>query len=1014
MKRLILYLFVSGILSVFASVPGKPQDLQTRFEQLSVEHGLSQGTVYCLFQDSRGFLWAGTGDGLNRYDGEQFKIFRHSDKPQNAISGNRIFALAGDSSGAIWVATEKGIDEYLVAEGKFLHPDFCNNFRNQKQSEYLAAIYPEFGDNFVFSNASMLFSYNRRLQKLFTIDLTGVFSIEKYNRDTLLVTTFNGVYFCRIDERGIHLTQLKLRLPRHVNIRCIAPGSSGALWIGTLQDGLFKYTIATDVLVQYARKNNKFPSDNVSALLTDNATGLWVGTMGSGLVYLDGNSGATDVYSTKNTSGLLSNYIGTLYRDVSHVLWIGTDGGGLSKFVENKDIFKDFSSQFTGEFSMKGKFIRSVSQDKEGTLYIAALENGLYVLNDRLNIRKHFRPPSPLFGNSTEIIAAFVDQQNSLWVGTEKKLFKFSADFKTQAAYDIYKLGAWLECGDKLLIGTSIGLFCYHYKTGEIKPVLFRDGSGVLTNRWVRALHQLPDGTIVVGTIGAGVAAFDTKSESLVGYHPGQTENFALPNPNVISFSADPVEPEKYFWAGTRAGLFQIELSNGKITGYTTLNGLVNEYIYGILPDRNGYLWLSTNNGLIRFNSRKKTFKNYSKSDGLQSLEFNTGAEVILPDGKMLFGGTTGLTIFDPAQVELNKHVPTIVLTEFKVFDIPYQPGMDYSTMREITLTADQNIFAFKFAALDLADPAKNQFAYMMEGFEKQWSYCGSAHEIRYTGLKPGTYHFRVKGSNNHDVWNEAGMEIIVHIQPPFWQTWWFRIFASIFLLTAISLEIWHLQTKKYRKRVAQLERQNEIEKERARIARDMHDEIGAILTRISILTDIEKNNTSEKQTLVGQIGEASREAVDSIGEIIWALNPKNDTLADLVFYLRRYAAEYFQNSPVEVHITLPDQIPELKLRSQMRRDLFLFVKETLQNILKHAKAVNVRFTIFILNNTLELVIEDDGKGFDEAQLTRRGNGLLNLRRRAADLHGECTIQSSPGMGARTTLLVPLNDDTTQ
>jgi ligand-binding sensor domain-containing protein len=374
--------FLLIVLSFLQGVPAQGRKtLAGQFEQFSIEHGLSQSSVYCLCQDARGFLWAGTGDGLNRFDGYQFKVFRHTDKTENTISGNRVLALAGDNNGSLWVATERGIDEYVASQGKFFHHDFCNSFRKANQPEYLAALYPEFGDNFVFSNASRIFSYNKKSHTVISTELTGIFAIERYDRQSLLIGTYTAIYQMTVDKRGIYYNRLPIALPKRATIRSMHLDRNGMIWIGTMQDGLFSFAPESGKLQQYAKRIGNFPADHVASITAEDRPVLWIGTNGGGLIRFDAVTGHATNYSTRHSGELSSNFITTLLHDNSGTLWIGTDGGGLNKLYEGRSIFREYKPAGAAAFSFKGKFIRAISLSKDGTLYISALENGLYIIN---------------------------------------------------------------------------------------------------------------------------------------------------------------------------------------------------------------------------------------------------------------------------------------------------------------------------------------------------------------------------------------------------------------------------------------------------------------------------------------------------------------------------------------------------------------------------------------------------------------------------------------------------------
>lgn len=548
-----------------------------------------------------------------------------------------------------------------------------------------------------------------------------------------------------------------------------------------------------------------------------------------------------------------------------------------------------------------------------------------------------------------------------------------------------------------------------------------------LSDNWVWALRESADGLLWIGTNDGGLNCFDPRTERFVHYLHDPRDSTSLSNNTIRAIYEDPRQAGHILWIGTENGLNKFDRETGKFIRYYEKHGLPNGFIYGILGDdaglpapasrdsqagsQAGNLWISSNRGLSKFNLQTATFRNYGPEDGLQSYEFNTGTYFKNERGEMFFGGINGLNVFHPDSVQDNPHLPAVVLTGFKKFDRPADLGQNPAAVEEIRLRYSESVFSFQFAALEYTHPAKNRYAYKMEGFEKEWIYCGARREVRYTHLDPGAYTFRVKASNNDGVWNEAGLAIRVIISPPFWAAWWFRALAALAILGALGGSIRYLELRKVRRKIAQLERERELERERARISRDMHDEVGASLSRISILSNLAQSGAlppEEVQNSLAQISRTAAEVVDEMSEIIWALNPKNDALDNLAAYLRQYASQYFQPAAVRCRFQFPEMIPALKLSAEARRNLFLAVKEALHNVQKHSGASEVRLGLAIKGGQLEIEIQDNGKGFCPESLNRPGNGLVNMRKRMEEIEGTFTLESREGGGTLITIRLDL------
>jgi len=396
----------------------------------------------------------------------------------------------------------------------------------------------------------------------------------------------------------------------------------------------------------------------------------------------------------------------------------------------------------------------------------------------------------------------------------------------------------------------------------------------------------------------------------------------------------------------------------------------------------------------------------------LQSSEFNTGAFFKNRDGEMYFGGINGLNIFHPDSIRDNPHVPSVVLTSFKLLDIPDTLKGEISEIPEIKLSYLDGVFSLRFAALEFTNPRKNHYAYMLEGFEKNWIYYGSRREVRYTHLDPGRYVFHVKACNNDGVWNEAGTTITIIVVPPFWRTWWFLTLAGIFVLGSVGGTIRYFEMRKVRHQLDRLERERAMDRERARISQDMHDEIGANLTKIAIMSEIAQRDMTNRVALeehLQKISGTARDVVDSISEIVWAINPKNDRLDNLIAFIREYTSAFLEGTDITCHFSIPETIPEYPFSGEHRRNILLVVKEALNNIAKHSKATEVSLNFSIQESKLFIIIQDNGDGFCPEKVSILGNGLFNMKKRMETIQGTWDIHSEQHHGTIVRVSLPLS-----
>jgi signal transduction histidine kinase len=403
------------------------------------------------------------------------------------------------------------------------------------------------------------------------------------------------------------------------------------------------------------------------------------------------------------------------------------------------------------------------------------------------------------------------------------------------------------------------------------------------------------------------------------------------------------------------------------------------------------------------------SFRSYGRQDGLQSHEFNAGAFFKNKAGEMFFGGVYGLNHFHPDSLQDNPTLPSVVLTGFKKFDMPARLEIEPDEIREIVLQADEAVFSLLYAGLEFTNPAGNQYAYRLEGFEDSWIRAGSRREVRYTSLPPGDYTFRVKASNSDGVWNNNGLAVHIVIVPPFWHSWWFLSLGGVTVLGGVVGTIRFLELRRIRQKITRLEKEEAVQRERIRISRDMHDELGASLTRIGLLAGIAGSPGRKVEEIRGhlqKIEETSRDVVQRLDEVVWMVNPKNDTVESLAAYVAEYAEHFFIESPIRCRFDYPTTVPALPVAAEVRRNVFLAIKEALNNIMKHSAAQVATLELHLDGGKVQFVVRDDGKGFTLPAGGSLGNGVGNMRSRIEEVRGEYILTSAPGRG--TSIVISL------
>jgi ligand-binding sensor domain-containing protein/signal transduction histidine kinase len=860
---------------------GQNAQREMRFEHFSLEQGLSQSSALSVLQDRQGYLWIGTTDGLNCYDGYRFTVYRHDTKDATTISGYAIYSLFEDHEGSLWVGTEGGgLNKLDPSTKTFEH--FTNDPNNPSSisSNFVRAIYQDRSGSLWIGTSGGLnkfdpktksfehfandpqnqYSLNNNSIRVIYEDSSGslwigtqgglnklnpmtktfehftndpknphslnsnyVLSIYQDRSGSLWIGTSHGVnkfnpstktfeFFINNTEKQLSHSENQLSLNSN-SVLSIYQDRSGALWIGTYGGGLNKFDPTTKSVEHFSNdpKNpNSLSSNNIYSIFQDRSESLWVGTYDGGLNKFDLITKSFDhiTNAPKNPNGLSSNSVYAIYQDRSGSLWVGTFDGGLNKFDLATKSFDHFTNDPQNLHSLSNNGVFSIYQDRSGFLWVGTYDGGLNKFDPANKSFEHFTndPKNPNSLSNNTVVSIFQDRSGFLWIGTYGGgLNKFNPTTKT---------------------------FEHFIHDSKI--------SHSLSNNTVLSIFQDRAGSLWVGTEGGGLDKFDPKTKIFEHFTHSESAG-SLSNNSVYSIYQD---RSGSLWVGTYGGgLNKFDYTTKSFTSYTMVDGLPNDCVYGVLEDSNGNLWLSTNKGLCKFNPRALTFRNYDVTDGLQSNEFNVGAYHVGQDGKFYFGGINGFNSFFPDSIKDNPYLPPMAITDFKIFDKSANYGL---TPHDIVLSYDQNFFSFEFSALNFILPEKNQYAYQMEGFDKDWIYSGTRRYASYTNLDPGTYTFRVKGSNNDGVWNEQGISIKVVINPPWWLTWWFRGALVVGLATA-AIGVYLLRTRQIRQTNRRLKAMVE---ERTMELQEKNEEIAA---QNEELVQSEEEISAQREQLAAQ-----------------------------------------------------------------------------------------------------------------------------------------------------------------
>ncbi|THU40177.1 response regulator [Niastella caeni] len=794
---------------------------------LGIDQGLSNNFVRCIYQDKNGFMWFGTYDGLNRYDGYEFKIFRNNLKNNRTLINNWINTINEDAKGNLWIGTRQGACVYQSLSNNF---SFLYYYTAEKKLEQLHSVVNDIeadlqGNMFAATAGKGLIFYKKGESVGYRIPLENEADFP-YDVTSVKAGNDKNVWLF-VSNKGLYVYEYKTNKAKLVNAtiksaNCIE-AANGYLYIGT-NNGMYRYNIASNSFDKvYNEANKKLNYNTVAGITASKNNELWVATNGGGVVIVNtGTDEAQFLSNTREPNSLSSNAVYSIWIDRQSRKWIGTLRGGINVIDPNKERFQNIVSNPATTNTLISNHILSFYEAPNNDLWIGTDGGGLSIWNRRLNQFTNYRhdngDPYSLSDNFVTDIQS--DFQNNLWMTTYRggvnrfnngKFEHYNCVDPDNTALIFHPIGPnLLEDADKKfwLSTQQYGLF----KLNRQKKVfeLFDDR--------LKHLYVLKEDRNHIFW-GGGIdhlVKIDREGKKHVSYYIGKPVSVIME------------DRSNNFWVGTEGGgLILFDRKQGKIiTRYTTDEGLCSNSILTILEDAAGNLWMSTFNGIAKFNPKNKTFKNYYKGDGLQSNQFNYHAALKLRSGEFAFGGIKGFSLFRPESITTASGNPKIFLTDVKIANTSVEKDSSLAIQTNanrielIEVPYNRAVLSFEFAALEYSAPDKIQYAYYMQGSDKDWSYCGNTRKVVYSHLSEGRYTFRVKNTNAEGQWNKDEVQIEIIVLPPWYRTWWAYLMYTVMIGAAVYfyLQYRSKQTRlQYEVKIAKLNAENErSEKERS------------------------------------------------------------------------------------------------------------------------------------------------------------------------------------------------------
>jgi signal transduction histidine kinase/ligand-binding sensor domain-containing protein len=1013
------FLILFGIQNIYS------QQNKYKFDRLITNQENFPQEINCVIKDKKGFMWFGTDYGLYRFDGYNFKVYTFKFGDSATLSTNMISCIYDDDR-YLWVGAVQGLNRFDKTTERF------KQFKLSINDNFIHGIYPSANNELWIRTAGGLNKIDSTKDKY--IKSTG------FGKDTL-----NAM----ISEEPNTLLE----------------DDEGNLWIGTSENGLYKYDLKNKTFKNYKfnpEDSNSLSNNDISKILEDKKGNLWISTYSGGFNKLDIRSEKFKRFqhNSLNSNSIVSDTIYHMVINIDETLWIGTSGG-ISVFDPHTDNFinlqsdanlfslSDISDLYCDNVgavwicspheygfiicnTLKWKFdyyknligdndsltynaVTSVGEDHQGNYWIGT-PNGIDVLNKKKTKIRHFDhdpKDSTSLGNE-HVLNIYKDKKNFMWIGSwygpldrydaDKDMFTHYYDldgegFRPFQIIEDKKENLWIGLGEA-------GIRVLDSSRTVMKVYLDKP---VYTNVNITDIFEDSKKNIWIGSR-LGLATIDLMTDSIIFHNPNDSNTSIF---YVLGINED---ESGYLWVGTTNGLYSFDITSKTYQHFNNIKDGGRDDIIGLMRDAKGNFWSTIDKGITMFNINNKTFTNYGVSDGFQVNTFNIKPQQYKAlDGEMFFAGSKGLTSFYPDSIPQNKNIPTIVLTDFRIFNNEVKLDTSIVEIKKITISYKENFFSFDYAALDYTNPIKNQYAYMLEGIDKDWNYVGNQMSANYTDIEPGEYTFRVKGSNNDGVWNEEGTSIKVSITPPWWQAWWFKSCGAALIFMTAGYG--------YKKRVNKLKKDktaqeefskkllNSQEEERKKIASVLHDSIAhdVLITKNSSEIGIRSAGENEEvKEILNKISEQSSSTLNELRRIQFNLHPYEVEKLGLTKAIKSIVDRVSKSS--EIEFTIEEDFIDKTFSEENEIHLYRIIQEAINNIIKHSSATEADIRIVRTEENIFIIISDNGKGFSKNYALRMNSmGLSGISERVKLLGGNMEIESESGNGTILKINLPLS-----
>lgn len=1014
-----LYLFIL----LLSANPAFSHPPSIYFTKLTTVNGLSHNKVNCILEDKRGFIWFGTDDGLNRYDGNKFVVFRNQPANPSSISGNIVTALLEDKNGVIWIATaDGGLTRYDYRSS----PD--KQFKQYKHSPdslsipvniINAMIEDRQGYLWLGTSGHGVLRFDKKTETFkplvswartalaLCLDHKGMIWVGREGGGLIKVNpaTFN----VEEDER---YTNVYLKLP-HMVVTSFFRDSRNHIWYGSWDKVVYRYNshFEREEVFQQTADPYSFGKDDPISFAEDHRRRIWIGGKYGGLYVYDpvDNRFYHYQHDPSRDGSLVGNQVNCIYRDREGIIWLGTNRG--------VSIHNPMQQQFEQTFLPAGKdnlpiTIYDFFEPDDESLLVGT-SNGIY---RQLPDGSFRHIPLRFQGQPLAVTKFYRAKDNMLYLGTNVSLFTF--DPATYAirqlpntARDIVmnriiesRVSSITEHeidGQSVLLVAPYGHFIAYYDFARQHWVSRQDTVRKIIQRYqlkdhlIRKFYKAKDGTVWLANTKAGLAEWNDSLPVLHYYSNIPNKSESISNNHVYDIVED---KHGNLWVSTYGGGLHYFIVSTKRFLHIPSSDNLGE---GIQLDDKGNIWMIANGNLHKYEVAKRIYSTFQLPD----IEKTGGVKGYIykcRDGRMFIAGTNYFISFHPDSIREINSQPTVYLTDFKVFNNSFSHLLFGD---KIELRHNQNFFSFEFAAPDFHGPV--QYSWKLEGVDPNWIE-GTTNTANYTNLSGGDYVFKVRATSRPGIWSNDIATISIRIIPPFWKRTWFFIACGLLMLGAIYAV--------YRYRINELLKRQAI---RNKIAQDLHDNVGSTLSSISVYSQVAKihntqGNRDALQDVLLRIAATSSEMISEMNDIVWTINPRNDGMENILQRMESFAKPLLHTQGIQFRFKYDPAVMHVNLEMEKRKNFYLIFKEAVNNTLKYSGCKKMEVSVQYDHNQIELKVQDDGVGFDTRTIETRnsqslsGNGLTNMARRAKEMGGSLAIKSEPGMGTTVNLRFPV------